>query len=537
MSGGASIVLDLRADRAVALRGRAEGGGVVVEGWAEATVPSGVSASDASAYGAWLRGVLEEKGLLGKRGLLGATPAAIVAVPRGDAVLKWIELPGGKTPDARDVHEIVRLAIGRQPALGESAVFDFEPPSQGPGGAVGVRAAAVSGERVAWLRGVCRTAGLRVASMRLTGLGVAAAATAFAEGAAGVAGTRLIVAMAPGGVEIVVARDGRPAFVRGVDVSTGGGSGGAPGGAEGEAESFAKRVAVEASRTWMGYRLAPGGGEVDGAVVLGWDERARAVAEALGGQLELSVRTLGASAAGSVVEQVPAERVSEALPLAGLLLVRRDDAEALDFANVSTPPDPRARLRQIGLAAALALVVVGGGGVVGIDRAMRPLRGEITRLVAEEKEVRARYVQAVVETARVRHAEAFASGGFDWSAHLQRLLNELPDPPEATLNQVVAVGDQQVTFTPGKRAEEAAAWGVERGASFRLIGSMRSREPIAALRERLLADEVYRVVSRGAEVSDAFDVELRTSVLAPPVEGEGSGGAGSGGNGAKGDTR
>ena len=498
-------VLELDGPRLTAITAVVSTGRVEVKRWLSAVRPETVAGDDAAAVGEWI-------GLEFKRAGL-ARGRIVVAVSRGDIVLKQLSVPQGTGPGAlpasdAEVAGVVRLQMSRQlPMSAEGSAIDYAPMAGASADGTGARwvmAGAMPAARVAWLRAVARAAGLTVDRIGLRSLG---AATLLAELSQRRAGPVLGVAVGSGSTEFVIVEDGQMIFARATDA--------ARPVARAEMEAFADRVAIEAKRTWTSHRASRSSGEIEVVGVLGEGELSRLVGERCGRALERSVEAVGAPSIVELPSHMPEGDRAAALPLVGMLVERAVGRATLDFANPRRLPDAGARRRQFALAGVFALIVLGGLSFVAKDRALGRLRAERDALVAKESELRKSVDVMLVEDARANHLERWAATRVDWLAHVRRLSDFLPEPSLATLDEMEGRLTAATTYTPRGRSYPDGAWGVREQADFQLAGKVRTRQVAADLRQTLLESGAYRVENRGPDTPDRFSLELTT--LPPPI--------------------
>ncbi len=164
------VTLSVDRDHASAVRARVGRGAIEVQGVTRAERPRDVGTNDADAIGGWIRGVLKDAGMLGAAKRQGV----ILSVPRGEVVLKRLELPGGTTPD--ELSEAVRFQMVRQLTISaDDATIDYVPIAETPSDTQTILAAALSGDRLAWRRQILKAAGLTPRRIGLASTGIATA--------------------------------------------------------------------------------------------------------------------------------------------------------------------------------------------------------------------------------------------------------------------------------------------------------------------------------------------------------------------------
>ncbi len=466
--------------------------------------------SDASRVGGWIGARLRERGL--PRG------SVVLALPRRDVVLKRIEAPSEVTDSELD--SLVRLQMSRQIAVAsQEAVIDYVDLGEEEGKRI-VLAGALPSDRYQWLQSVAEHGQLRYRQIRLLASGI----EPLLSGVAAHAGqATLAIAAGLATAEIVVIDGGRPVFARSAEVSR-------PQGEQGFG-AYADRLAVEAKRTWMGYRVSSGAQEIEDIAVVGCGEGEEQIARCCAEALELPARTVGMP--GWV--EADQELGSELLTLVGLGAPA--GGRVLDFANPRKVRDASEGRRRAVLLAVLGLLVVGGGAyVLGLGELGR-LEGRVASLRSTNGELRGQYAAMLGLSARLHHLEAYRGARPDWVGHLAFLSERLPEPEFGLVNSISGRfegGD--VVFTPTGSGLQGT-WDAPALTRFSFSGSATREGLPGELRARLLEGGVYRVRTIGADVGDRYAFELSTGELTPiehegdeggrgsPSSGDGEGGA------------
>lgn len=489
------LVFDLEGDRLLAVEAEVSGGGVRVRRAVQADRPPS-AADDPGTIGRWIRGVLDDSSFRAK--------TAIFSVSRGEALIKRLEAPAATLSPA-ERHEMIRLQMARQASLTSAdSVIDYV--SMGEAGDDGaVSAAAMPAERVAWRREVAKAAGLKLAGIRLRSAGV----RALLRRAQHDRGSTLVIAPGLGSLELLVIVGGRLVFSRSIDAPL-------PTTTEKRAiEHFAERVAVEASRTWVSYRVSPEGEEVERLVVLGAEPMARVLADAASERLELpgEVVTPGdlLDADGDIAPGV----LTASIPLAGLLLCGAMKIPVLDFANPTAAPDTTAKLRQAVLAGVFALIVLTGAGYFFAQQKLDDERRALAAVRTAHDKAQGRYVEAQLAGARIGHMRAWTDRSIDWAGHLARVVSLMPPATESVLTKVGVECSHAVDFKSGAQLNDQAAWTSREGVAFAISGRVRQRDYAQAYRERLLETGLYAVESQGPEVEDRFAFQIVTGEATP----------------------
>ncbi len=490
----ATTILELDRDYLSAVGVSRSADGVVVHESLLARRPDSVDPSNGVQMGKWVGERLREASL--------AKGSVTIALPRRDVVLKRLDVPEGV--DDRELASLVQLNMTRQIAVAHEAVIDHGEPIT-HGGARFVLAGALPDERMAWLREVSEHAGLKVAHIHLLARGVEPIASR-----AGYADELLLgIALGPGSAEIVVLEAGRPVFARSVEIDR-------P--AEGEPlDAYAERLAVEVKRTWMGYRVSPGAGEIDSILVLSDDELSRRVATRCGQALETTSRAIACPTWIESRTPVPAEL------LAVVGVAAATGGEVLDFANPRKPADRTAGVRQLALVGVLALIVLAGGGWLVASKELSRLQRQVNAAREQQKTLASQTGELYRNLARSAHLEAWREPDTDWVAHLRWLSDRLPDPEDGLVNSISAQFEGGDVVFNRTGAGLQGDWTAPAVATFSFGGSASREGLITELRERLLAGGIYRVSTVGPDVGDKYAFRLATGELSPELRGgEGS---------------
>lgn len=505
---GNQVAINVENDRLVAVWAVGAGDKVVVKGWLSAERPPEVDGADAGAMGGWIGAELKKAGMqrAAKWG------SVIFAVPRGEVVLKRITFPPGGLET--DLPGMVHLQMVRQLTVSpESAAIDFVPiPTTGLGGpqtqktGTTVLAGALQGDRIQWRLAVAKAAGVTLGRVALKSAGAAAL---LAEISARRGGGVLGIAVGCGSTEFVVVEDGQLVFARATDLVR-------PD-KPGEEEAFADKVAVEAKRTWMSYRVTPDSAEVEVVMVLGADEVARRVATRCGEALELAAEAADFPAFVEVPDEMPDRDRAAVAPLVGLIAEPVIGRATLDFANPRKSPDAAAKRRQRVLLGALGLIVVVGGAYSVTHLDLNRKRAELDDVTNESNQQSERYSEFLRARARAEHIDRWSGARVDWLSHISLLNEQMPRTEQAQLESLTGRAGQDIwfTFPSGRKQYADGKWTQNIHAVFILDGKMARREIADALRQSLVSDERYKLESTGADLADHFDFKLTTSRRRP----------------------
>lgn len=500
--GRRTIVVDLDRAGVAALAASVVGGKVSVRAGFTSDYPEDLDRNDARAVGDWLGSQLKEHGL-GKGG-------TIVSLPRSDVVLKRLALPVLSSGD-EDLGGMVRLQMSRQLTMPlDSTAIDYLPGSEGSAGrdTMDVLTGAVPNAKVEWCRTVCQHAGLKAERVTLRSLGIASVLSGLSMERGGVV---LGIAPCVSSTEFVVADGATLEFVRAEEFRRPADAAPAH-----EHDRFVDRVATEARRTWMSYRVTHGAEEVETVAVLGDDPLCERLSRRCAEALEIPETPFSSSDRITWPEELAPEQRVSLLPLAGLLSMggSRSKWPGLDFANPRKAPDRSAKRRQAVLLSLMLLILVGGGGRLLADMELRAEEAQLRNLREQRQDYAQQYMQYILTDARAGHLRAWSQGRADWLSHLARIKADLPETDEGLLDAIDgSLESLNAQYTP----EEG--YRSQRDIRLRIVGSVARRDVAASLRERLLSSGVYRVSTRGADTGDRFDLQLRTGVYSPDLGG------------------
>jgi len=496
---GRTLYIDIDHDALCVARVDVRAGVPRVEAFATARRPQSVAPEDVAGVGAWISGVLEASELGRGR--------AVFAVARSEVVLKLLHVPGGEDLDEGELAGVVRLQMARQTAVAiDDAVVDYVPLAGVDGQTERlVLVGAIPGERVEWRRRVAEACGLKLGGVRLRAAGVAELiAGSGGEGSAPTLG----VSLGPASVELVLCERGDLVFARTVEL----------GEAVGSPDRIASRVAVEAKRTAMSFRVAQRTPDVAGVVVLGRDDLARHVALACAEELGVPGESVWPGVEG--LDDADPGRQRALLPLAGLARRERAARPLMDFAEPRRAPDRGARRRQVALGLAFVGIAVVGAAWLLSQRHLDALGQRREQVQGMLKERRETYIAAVAADARASHLELWRAENVDWLAHMERIAAALPGPDLALLDAMTGAAESAVLFAPGEDGGYPGRWSVDRRVHLQIAGRTAAPGVGIDLRARLLDSGDYRVETQGPDVENAFAFELSTTRAAPNDGGE-----------------
>ena len=475
---------------------------VTVNKWLEAERPESVDPGEAQAVGEWIGRELRTAGI--SRGRV------VFSVPRGDVVLKRIVLPAGESGSEADLAGMVHLQMNRQLAVGlEGTAIDYMAtgPSPEPGGTWTVLAGALPGDRLHWLEAVAKAAGLKIERLGIRSAGAAALLAAASHRHEG---PLLVIWLGWTSAEFTIVENGQPVFARATDMPR-------PGRETTADESYANRVAVEAKRTWMSYRMTRESAEIEAVAVLSETELGESVAMRCGEALEMQAEQVGYPKSVSLPrDMAPVDR-SVMAPLIGLVAERVIAAPTLDFANPRKAPDVAAVKRQRVLLAALAMIVICGVVYIFTSGQLASLEAQVEQAARHKKQRYGVVVEFLREDARLEHLEHWSQIEVDWLAHLRWLSEQMPDPRTAQLDQIHGSLEAAVQFEAkgDKRRYRDGQWRHGQLASFSLDARVRDRTVANDFRARLLASNLYEVDNKGPDLPNRFGFSLKTRRFSP----------------------
>lgn len=491
-----TIILDLEADRLLAVEASISKGRLRVRRSFNAEISGGDRGDGGpEAIGAWVRARLDEHGFSGK--------SVIIAAARGEVLVKRLDAPP-ESLNAAERHEMISLKMSRQASMtSASSVVDYveyEATDELPGFVV---ASAMPSESVRARTDMAKAAGLRLEGIRLRTAGVRALLSPLDDPDE----PTLVVTPGIGSAELLMLIGGEVVFSRSVSAAL------PESGAS--AEEYATKIAVEASRTMVSFRVMAEGGDVRQAVVVAGGETGRAVASALSARLDFSARTLDPATLIDFDEAIATREHPAIAPLAGLLACKPRGIRAHDFANPTAAPDTTAGRRQAVLGGVFGLIVLlGAGFVVGQGAIGRATRARDAAKKAHD-EALGKYYESQLVGARLGHLRAWSADEIDWPAHLSGIVSMLPDAESVALGQVSVRLENSVSFEAGKLLNEMDAWRSDGGMVVTVSGVSRDRDYIGRFRAGLLSSGVYTVSSIGPEVENRFGMQISTAVPSP----------------------
>ncbi|GAB4386583.1 MAG: hypothetical protein Kow0022_16030 [Phycisphaerales bacterium] len=496
------VLVDLSRDVVTAAGVTASARGLTVHRVAMAARPEHVAPDSPEQVGQWVRAALQDAGI--------TTNRAVFAAPRGEVVLKMLELPTAGIENEAELCEAIRLQMSRQLTMPvEQSVIDWVMLESSDEQMLSVLVGVIHRERIEWYRQVAQHAKLRITGLRLRSSGIARLASE-------VEGPVLAIASGIDTTDFVVADGGRVLFARSVELKHAMPEMSLPllqdDGSDADAD-LPQRIAVEAKRTWMSYRVSQQAEEVRGIVVLGKGEAAQEICDRCGAMLELSARCLDVPASVRIKPSVDESALGSFLPLLGLGVPAATGAGSLDFLHPRKPPDRGARRRQIALVCVLMLIVLGGVGYLLRQDRLDALEAEKAARQAQLDKLSGAYRAYLIERARAEHIRRWDAIDVDWVGYLAWLTERLPDPRVSLADRVTMALASQVKYEG--RTFPGGVWSSESRVAVDLSGKVSDRSIALTLREKLLEAGLFTVVNRGPDVADRYDFELTTPLLSP----------------------
>jgi hypothetical protein len=480
--------------------------------------PMGHDASDGSACGEVIARLIAEAGWNVR------TMTAVLA--RSELTLRWIDVPEAvNDPDERAT--MIRLSLSRGlgvPAQGLAVDALEEPsPESGARSSIAHEAAtpdsrsvltgAITQSRLEWWNQVAQAASLKLEHVWSRAEGWAAlawgaicrAGGARESGAIEAEGAWLVLAPGLGQVELVIVKGQAMHAARTVDLE------------DADSASAIDRVTQEAKRLVASVQL-----ELAGIIGLGESMPMRAMRRSIAVAFEKPEWTLdSASVALRRGEGPSAEPREEAASwevgvAAAAKFAARPLGARLDLVATRRRPDRHARQRQLALAGVLAVILVGGVGVLLAQRHLGDLRAEIDGATEKRAALASTYESMLLSEARSKHLQQWVeSAKFGWLPHLRWLSEEMPHPSRAVLDEFRGTLSAPVSFMSKDGEYRSGVWSVSPRATFTVSGWAQDREIANDLRSRLVASQVYGVESQGADVEDRFVFELKTGMPTP----------------------
>ncbi len=150
-----------------------------------------------------------------------------------------------------------------------------------------------------------------------------------------------------------------------------------------------------------------------------------------------------------------------------------------------------------------------------MNSSLSGLDEQIALARSREAQLRKDYEQFLLIHAREQHVRQWLDGRVDWLSHLSYLSAQLPDPRLAQLDNLVGESAAAVRFQQRASTYPDGEWRRDLSTKLFLSGKVKQREAAEDLRGRLVAENVYTVEARGADVQDRFNLELTTTVAKP----------------------
>lgn len=454
------IAIDLDGQGIFAVAGTARGGSAKVDqavAWTGAEADGGpppFNPETARRIGEQLRERLRAAGF-------GSAPV-LVSVPRDRVVLKELKYPA--VPPADEPNVVRFQAIKELSDAPEDVVLDYVPLSNGA--AAGERrsmAVVIRKDLHHAVQQLCAAANLRLVAVTPRPYAVAAAVgreLAASGGPEAAAEAVAVLTPGPGGGEFTVARGGEVVFTRTVPAPVVGSE---------------PLLLAEVRRNLTMYAGANPGHPVRALYVAEADDR---WAERLGAALGISV--LAYDPLGASAPSVPEAVRGRFAGAAGLLAARAAGDPPINFASPRQPKaeaDPKRT--QLLLAALAAIVLLGGGAVLGwfvLDAA----DNEYAAKVGQRDRLKTEWQAAEPDQKRRAAAEAWVSRRVVWLDELYDMADRFP----------ASNGTHAVSFTGQALPPDAKTGKQENQGKIELKVSSKEPQPLNDLRDQIERDAV-----------------------------------------------
>jgi Tfp pilus assembly PilM family ATPase len=409
--------------------------GVTVRRVVHAPIPEGLDVRDPSAMGDFLRRTLGEHRIRTRR--------AIVDVPRQDAVLNRLSLPGGSMDD---MAAMVHLQIAKElPFSKDQAVIDFAVVPVEGAATWDVWVAAIRVNVVEYYRQVFADAGLTLERIGLRPY----ANVRTLQAAEFTQGRVVLVDIGPSMTEINILRDGQLMYTRAATVAVPVTV--APASAEGagEAEPWSMdTLLIEVNRTIAAYRATDLGATIDRILLAGLgalDDRLLPAVEE-----RFSVPTQAMAIPNAVRwradSTVSAAPFSAAMGLA--LSNLGDKSQCFDFLHVKEPEaEHRERAKKRPVVAAV-VVMFAAAAVVAAYQPIRKKHGELEALQGTISTLNQNKKDREEALKRITDLTDWQTGNVMWMDHLKRIAAVFPSNKDCFITKMDAnSGKGTITLT------------------------------------------------------------------------------------------
>jgi len=415
----------------------------------EVPLPEGLDMSQAGPIGEFLARTLREMRLGG--------PGVLMNVPRGQAVLKPLRLPGGL--DESELVGMVRYQAAKElPFSPAEAVIDFmvqgrcggesSPPQTGAG--LDVLAAAVRLEVLDHYRQIALAAGLKLRRLGLrpcSNMRCVEACTVQRKD-----GSLVVVHVTAEQTEIDVLVNGALAFSRSAVVKP------APGkpGDEQDVNKSVHAVVTEVARSLQSYQAVQRAGQIDAVVLAGRTGIEPKLAEELSRHLEVPCEILTPARALGLPDD--GDGASAFIAVLGLAIGHCGPARLpFDFLNPKRPQVRRdvKKIRTAAMAGGVAVLLLAGlvgrtmylSGTEGQLKAMEAQLSPRGELVKENRRLKDL-------ASRLESIDAWVESGRNWLDHWAYLSSLFPPCREAYITGLKTNPDGSMAFTVRARTSE-----------------------------------------------------------------------------------
>ena len=490
------LVIDLGRRRVRALHARAGGPGLRVENVLVADIPSSIDSEDAEPLGRWIGEQLKKAGI--------PRIKATFAVSREHVGVKRLRLP---TVEPDELPEMTRLSMQREINFDiDGAIVDYLPIDKTETTTI-VLAMALPNQVMDLTRRVAAAAKIGIDRVSIRSMGVAALLQA--DGSA-LTNPTLTIDITRESVEFNVINEELLQFSRAADLHLDG-----PGQHHDE---IADAVLTEAKRTWMSYRITEQAAEVNRALLLGDQQIASSISDSLQQTLAIDIELLTRHA---MVDHGDHDMHS-VWPLAGLMLRQIRGAATINFARPRRAPDRAAQQRMKALAggglAIFAIMAIAMYAFVDLTN----LEQEADRLREEAGELQREIVYFQRDRDQEEHIWQWKEAEVDWLEHLKYLAELAPGRERLVLNTWTGVFE----FGGVEWDRSSQEWSSSSAIRISVGGEARDRATADIFRESLVANELYRTSSSGADAQRGrrlpygFTYTLRTSSGRPDADEE-----------------
>ena len=472
-------------------------GSIQIERAVSVAMPDDIDITDDRGVGEWIGRTLRSKGL--------EATQAVVAVNREHAVVRSLLLP---TRDLDEVPDMVNLSMKRDlPIDADDAVIDFVVTGSDDAHTE-VLACAIPCRIVERVREVTSAAGVTPTRISLRCFGTASLVNSIRD----CSGQSVLgIDLGEDGFELVVSKDGRIGFTRGVEIRA-------------SSEGIDETIVTEVRRSWISHRLSEGEEEeVARGVLFAPYMLASRLERWLGDATGLAITTIRKHPKVSIPKDFP----GDAWPLAGLLLRQVLREPTIDFGSPRKAPDlaARKRIRVLSIIGGCILALFLGWtiGNLGMNRE----RATNADLEAKARVALKEYHRNRRDKLRLGHLEKWIEVEPDWLVQLSALQEFASDSNRVVLDGFTGT----LLVQPVRYDDKGKRFTVESEVRMDVSGEAIDRTTADDLRARIVENDRYLLRSVGAEtaggkrLSVPFGFQLRTTVESAGDDAPSEGGA------------